>query len=94
MRGNHYQPHSVCACPSTIYNPGPYPAAAVQVRTRQRHKTRPRALPGWGNVANPEDWKVVDEAPEHLLTNAANAGGPQPLAAAPDLPACCLAGNP
>ncbi|KAG2501826.1 hypothetical protein HYH03_000325 [Edaphochlamys debaryana] len=45
----------------------------VQVRTRQRHKTKPRALPGWGRVDNPEDWKEVDEAPEHLLSNAPGA---------------------
>ncbi|GFR39822.1 hypothetical protein Agub_g315 [Astrephomene gubernaculifera] len=42
----------------------------VQVRTRQRHKTRPRVLPGWGQVTNPEDWRVVDEAPQELLSNA------------------------
>ncbi|GIL95464.1 hypothetical protein Vretimale_1488, partial [Volvox reticuliferus] len=42
----------------------------VQVRTFEKHKSRPRALPGWGRVSNPEDWKVVDEAPQEQLTNA------------------------
>lgn len=30
----------------------------------KHHSRESRALPGWGQVANPEDWKVVDEAPE------------------------------
>ncbi|GIL43838.1 hypothetical protein Vafri_1437 [Volvox africanus] len=42
----------------------------VQVRTFAKHKSRRRALPGWGKVSNPNDWKVVDEAPQEQLTNA------------------------
>lgn len=53
---SHATPHTCLPCP--------------QVRTRQKHKSRPRQLPGWGTVPNPEDWKVVDEAPEDMLTNA------------------------
>lgn len=43
--------------------------ARTQVRMRPKHKSGPRALPGWGNVPNPEDWKVVDEAPEDQLAS-------------------------
>jgi hypothetical protein len=29
---------------------------------RSKHRSKGRAMPGWGNVANPEEWKVVDAA--------------------------------
>ncbi|KAG2448975.1 hypothetical protein HYH02_005729 [Chlamydomonas schloesseri] len=57
----------------------------VQVRTRQKHKSRPRQLPGWGTVPNPEDWKVVDEAPEDVLTNATGPGQSRIIAAVQSL---------
>lgn len=28
-----------------------------------------RQLPGWGHVSNPQNWKVVDEAPDEPTTN-------------------------
>lgn len=40
-----------------------------QVRTRSKHRRGTKALPGWGAVANPEDWKVVDAVPENVLAS-------------------------
>ncbi|EFJ43518.1 hypothetical protein VOLCADRAFT_119051, partial [Volvox carteri f. nagariensis] len=54
--------------------------ALASVRTRPKLRSRPRPLPGWGHVSNPEEWKVVDEAPEELLTNA--TGGQSRIIAA------------
>jgi hypothetical protein len=34
----------------------------LQAALRTKHRSKGRAMPGWGNVANPEDWKVVDDA--------------------------------
>ncbi|KAF5837616.1 Nin one binding Zn-ribbon like-domain-containing protein [Dunaliella salina] len=34
----------------------------MQAAMRSKHRSTGRAMPGWGNVTNPEDWKVVDEA--------------------------------
>jgi RNA-binding protein NOB1 len=37
----------------------------AQALVKPRHRSNAgKGLPGWGKVANPEDWKVVDEAPE------------------------------
>ena len=55
------------------------PAAPV---LRSRHRTAARALPGWGRVDNPEDWRVVDEANEEdEAAAAAAAAGASRIAA-------------
>ncbi|GAX82336.1 hypothetical protein CEUSTIGMA_g9765.t1 [Chlamydomonas eustigma] len=36
----------------------------VQPKVRTRSRKSARQLPGWGRVANPAEWKVVDEAEE------------------------------
>ena len=37
----------------------------AQAKVKSAHcRNSERALPGWGKVANPADWKVVDDAPD------------------------------
>jgi len=38
----------------------------VKATVRTKHRSSAKALPGWGSVPNPEDWKVVDEADDHM----------------------------
>lgn len=42
----------------------------AQAALRSRHRTKGRAMPGWGHVPNPEDWKVVDDAAQDAPTGA------------------------
>lgn len=63
----------------------------MQVRTRSKHRRGAAALPGWGHVPNPEDWKVVDAVPENVLANSNGKETDSPSATWHRLlPACCL----
>eukprot|EP00983_Pelagomonas_calceolata_P043033 1138747-Pelagomonas_calceolata.AAC.3 len=58
----HALPQSIYKVVNGLTKGHALPQIMCKAAMRSKHRSKGRAMPGWGNVTNPEDWKVVDEA--------------------------------